>query len=91
MYLLQITAFRSAKIWKHVEKFVIKIIISRDITWVSALSMHSAKWISALGQVTDSHLVKCPHQLTTWSSAKVYQISDFHERHLAKWRTSALS
>ncbi len=41
----------------------------RDVTWMSALSVHLAKWIAALGQVTDSHLVKCPHQLTTWSSA----------------------
>ncbi len=32
----------------------------RDVTWMSALSMHLAKWIDA--QVTDSHLVKCPHQ-----------------------------
>ncbi len=30
------------------------------------------------------HLVKC-------HPSKVYQISDFHERHLAKWRTLALS
>ena len=34
----------------------------RDITWMSVLLMHLAKWISALGQLTDSHLVKCPHQ-----------------------------
>ena len=53
----------------------------RDVTWMSALLVHLAKWIPALGQVTDSHLVKC----------KVYQISDFHERHLAKWCASALS
>ena len=53
----------------------------RDVTWMSALSMHLAKWIHALGQVTDSHLVKCI----------VYQISDFHEWHLAKWHTAALS
>ncbi len=41
----------------------------RDVTWMSALSMHLGKWVGALEQVTDSHLVKCPHQLTTWSSA----------------------
>ena len=50
----------------------------RDITWMSALSMHLAKWISALGQVIESHLVN-------------HILSDFHERHLVKWRTSALS
>ena len=50
--------------------------LPRDITWMSALLMHLAKWIPALGQVTNS---------------KVYQISDFHEWHLAKWCTSALS
>ena len=61
----------------------------RDVTWMSALSVHLAKWIPALGQVTDSHLVKCPHQLTTWSSAP----QDFMNgtwrsgayRHSAKW------
>ncbi len=37
----------------------------RDVTWMSDQSLHSAKWRPALGQVTVSHLGKCPHKLTT--------------------------
>ncbi len=36
---------------------------------MSEQSMHLAKWTPALEQVTLKHLVKCPHPLTTWSSA----------------------
>ncbi len=67
----------------------------RDITWLSDQSVHLAKWMHALEQVTDGHLVQCPLQLTTWSSvskiSKMYQISDFHEQLLPKGHTSALS
>ncbi len=41
----------------------------RDITWISDQSVHLAEWMAALDQVTVRHLAKCPHQLTTWSSA----------------------
>ena len=56
---------------------------------MSDRSMHLAKWMVALEQVTimHAHLVKCPHQVTTWSSA----ISIFSERHLAKGHIAALS
>ena len=37
----------------------------RDVTWMSEQSVHFAKWISALEQVTVGHLAKCPHKLTT--------------------------
>ena len=53
--------------------------------------------LAPLGQVTLMHLAKCPHQLTTWSSAmtvkisKECQIYNFPERHLAKWHLVALS
>ena len=40
-----------------------------DVTWMSDQSVHSAKWMAALEQMTVWHLAKCPHQLTTWSSA----------------------
>ncbi len=40
-----------------------------DVTWMSDQSVHLAKWLLALEQVTAWHLVKCPHQLTTWPSA----------------------
>ena len=56
--------------------------------WVDK-AMHLAKWMAPLGQVTLMHLAKCPHQLTTWSSA--IQIYNFPERHLAKWHIVALS
>ncbi len=32
----------------------------RDVTWMSDHSMHLAKWIPALEQVTVRHLLKCP-------------------------------
>ncbi len=41
----------------------------RDVTWMSDQFVHLAKWMAALEQVTVRHLVKCPHQLTTWSGA----------------------
>ena len=47
---------------------------------MSALSVHFAKWIHALEQVTDSHLAKCPHLIFingTWPSGA--------HRHSAKW------
>ncbi len=37
----------------------------RDVTWLSGQSVHLAKWMHALEQVIDWHLVKWPHQLTT--------------------------
>ena len=40
-----------------------------DVTWMSDQSVHLAKWLPALEQVTARHLVKCPHKLTTWPSA----------------------
>ena len=51
----------------------------RDITWLSGQPVHLAKWMHALEQVTDGHLVK------------MYQISYVHERHLPKCHTWALS
>ncbi len=56
----------------------------RDVTWLGRQSVHLAKWMHALEQVTDWHLVKWPHQLTTVKISKMYQIPDFHERHLTK-------
>ena len=38
----------------------------RDVTWMSDHSVHLAKWMPALEQVSPRHLGKCPHQLTTW-------------------------
>ncbi len=37
----------------------------RDVTWLNGQSVRLAKWMHALEQVTDWHLVKWPHQLTT--------------------------
>ena len=45
---------------------------------MSDQSVHLAKWIWALEQVTVMHLVKWPHHLTTWSSA--IQILETHDR-----------
>ena len=39
-----------------------------DTTWMSAQSVHLAKRIPALGQVTGSHLVKCSHFLFSWTA-----------------------
>ncbi len=74
--------------FKHISlNLVFYVLTVRDVTWMSALSMHLAKWIPALGQVTDSHLAKlksakCTKFLifmngtwpsgTHWHSAKWY-------------------
>ncbi len=50
---------------------------------MSDQSVHLAKWMAALEQVTVKHLVECPHQLTT-------QILDFCERHSANCHRVAL-
>ncbi len=34
-----------------------------DVTWMSDQSVHLAKWMAVLEQVTVRHLAKCPHQL----------------------------
>ena len=53
---------------------------------MSGQSVHMAKWMHALEQVTDRHLVKCPVIIS-----KMYRISEFCEWHLPKYHTSALS
>ncbi len=53
---------------------------------MSAHSMHLAKRMPALEQVTVMHLVKCLIKIS-----KVYQIYNFSERHLAKWHIVALT
>ncbi len=53
----------------------------RDVTWMSDQSVH----LSALEQVTVSHLAKCP------KSSEVCQISDLGERHLYECHGVALS
>ncbi len=41
-------------------KSVLSSYTVRDVTWMSNQSLHSAKWMAALDQVTVRHLVKCP-------------------------------
>ncbi len=57
----------------------------RDVTLMSDQSVHFVKWISALEQVTVSHLAKGT------KSIKVCQISDSGDRHLYECHGVALS